>query len=251
MPTVRVIMTKMRWMKKLRETTTGTSAIVPQWLHKIAMKPKLKNMVRMYLNWRRKNPGQGARGVQQVIKMMGLSPRDGNLLIDTLNDMIKKGQMPKHLAIDEQAKYDYGTPESVRLMKKITPGQKIDEEDYDRKRDRQAERGTRRIKFTSPSSKSTMTPAELEKKKENAKKAMDAAMAAVKKQFNKEAKELKVVKTARKLGVGKHDDFYRQHMDPERLKKMDQDKKRPAPMQVKKPVGSFKWFTTRDMKKDG
>ena len=146
-------------------------------------------MVRMYLNWRRKNPGQGARGVQQVIKMMGLSPRDGNLLIDTLNDMVKKGQMPKHLAIDEEAKYDYGTPESVKLMKKITPGQK-------------------------------------------------------------ENKELKVVKTARKLGVGKHDDFYRKHMDPERLKKMDQDKKRPAPMKVKKPVGSFKWFQTRDMKND-
>jgi len=176
-------------MRKLRETTTGTSAIVPQWLHKIAIKPKLKNMVRMYLNWRRKNPGQGAQGVQQVIKMMGLSPRDGNLLIDTLNDMVKKGQMPKHLAIDEEAKYDYGTPESVKFMKKITPGQK-------------------------------------------------------------ENKELKVVKTARKLGVGKHDDYYMSKMDPETRKKYE-PKKRPPPAQVKKPVGSFKWFATRDMKKDG
>lgn len=241
-------------MKKLRETTTGTpSAIVPQWLHKLVMKPKLKNMVRMYLNWRRKNPGQGNAGVQQVVKMMGLSPRDGNLLIDTLNDMVKKGQLPKHLAMESTDQWykdqpEWGTPASTKKAKKMTPGQ-IDEEDYDRQRDKAAERGYR--KQTVRPSQVKRSPAELAKKKENAKKAMDAAMAAVKKSLNKEAKELKVVKTARKLGVGKHNDFYRQHMDPERLKKIDQDKKRPAPMQVKKPVGSFKWFTTRDMKKDG
>ena len=238
----------MRWMKKLRETTTGTSAIVPQWLHKIAMKPKLKNMVRMYLNWRRKNPGQGARGVQQVIKMMGLSPRDGNLLIDTLNDMIKKGQMPKHLAIDEQAKYDYGTPESVRLMKKITPGQKIDEEDYDRKRDRQAERGTRRVNFTPSKSVKPRDP-------ESTRKAYDAAIKNIKKGLNKESvkpttAQIRLGRAAKKAGVGKHDDFYKSQMDPETRKKYE-PKKRPPPAQVKKPVGSFKWFATRDMKKDG
>lgn len=240
-------------MKKLRETTTGSSAIIPQWLHKLAMKPKLKNMVRMYLNWRRKNPGQGNAGVQQVIKMMGLSPRDGNLLIDTLNDMVKKGQLPKHLALESTDQWykdqpEWGTPASTKKAKKMTPGE-IDEEEYDRKRDADAVRGRLRKRIHTPPPVGNRTPAELAKKKENAKKAMDAAMAAVKKSLNKEAKELKVVKTARKLGVGKHDDFYRQHMDPERLKKMDQDKQRPAPMQVKKPVGSFKWFATRDMKK--
>lgn len=238
-------------MKRLRETTTG-DPIVPQWLHKIVMKPKLKNMVRMYLNWRRKNPGQGTAGVQQVIKMMGLSPRDGNLLIDTLNDLVKQGKMPKHLALESTDQWykdqpEWGTPASTKKAKQMTPGQ-IDEEDYDRKRDKAAERGYR--KQTVRPSQVKRTPAELAKKKADAKKAMDAATAAIKKRLNKEAKELKVVKTARKLGVGKHDDFYRQHMNPERLKKMDQDKKRPAPMQVKKPVGSFKWFQTRDMKKD-
>jgi hypothetical protein len=233
-------------MKKLRETATGTSAIVPQWLHKIAMKPKLKNMVRMYLNWRRKNPGQGSQGVQQVIKMMGLSPRDGNLLIDTLNDMVKKGQMPKHLAIDEQAKYDYGTPESVKLMKKITPGE-VNEEDYDRKRDRQAERGTRKVK--------SLPRTSYEKDPDSTRKAYAASMKNIKKVLNKESikpttAQIRLGRAAKKAGVGKNDEFYKSKMDPETRKKYE-PKKRPEPMQVKKPVGSFKWFATRDMKKDG
>lgn len=38
-------------------------------------------------------------------------------------------------AIEEVAKYDYGTPESVEVMKKVTPGQDVkendDESEYD------------------------------------------------------------------------------------------------------------------------
>jgi len=97
--------------------------MMPQWLHKAVMAPKMKKLVRAYLNWRKKNPGQGAKGVQQAIKLMGLDPRDGNQLIDTLNDLVKQGKLPKHLAIAEEAKYDYGTPESVKYMKRVTPGQ--------------------------------------------------------------------------------------------------------------------------------
>ena len=113
----------MKKFKDFTETTTGSSSsMVPQWLHKIAMKPKLKSMVRMYLDWRKKNPGKGRAGVQQVVKMMGLSPRDGNLLMDTLNDMVKKGQMPKHLAVEEY-KYEWGTDASTKHAKKMTPGE--------------------------------------------------------------------------------------------------------------------------------
>lgn len=113
----------MKRFKDFTETTTGSSSsMVPQWLHKIAMKPKLKNMVRMYLDWRKKNPGKGRAGVQQAVKMMGLSPRDGNLLVDTLNDMVKKGQMPKHLAVEEY-KYEWGTDAARKHAKKMTPGQ--------------------------------------------------------------------------------------------------------------------------------
>ena len=108
-------------MKKFRDLRN--ESMVPQWLHKAVMAPKMKKLVRGYLNWRKKNPGQGSKGVYQAIKLMGLAPKDGNQLIDTLNDLVKQGKLPKHLAIAEEAKYDYGTPESVKYMKKVTPGQ--------------------------------------------------------------------------------------------------------------------------------
>lgn len=76
--------------------------LTPPWLHKLIMAPKMKKLVRAYLNWRRNNPGQGSAGVQQAVKMMGLSPRDGNQLIDTLNNMVKQGKLPKHLALPEE-----------------------------------------------------------------------------------------------------------------------------------------------------
>ena len=76
--------------------------LIPQWLRRAIMKPKMKKLVLAYLRWRRDNPGQGRKGVQQVVKLMGLSPQDGNQLVDTLNDMVKKGEMPKHLAIEDQ-----------------------------------------------------------------------------------------------------------------------------------------------------
>jgi len=81
-----------------------SSVMVPQWLHRAVMAPKMKKLVRAYLNWRKKNPGQGSRGVQQVVKLIGLEPRDGNQLIDTLNDLVKQGKLPKHLALPEDFK---------------------------------------------------------------------------------------------------------------------------------------------------
>ena len=161
--------------------------MMPQWLHKLTMAPKMKKLVRAYLNWRKKNPGQGARGVQQVIKMMGLSPRDGNQLIDTLNDMVKSGQMPKHLALESTDKWykdqpEWGTKESDKKARAMTPGQ-IDEEDYDRKRDRDAERGILRKKVMSFSTHSKRSPEDEAKRKANYKKAMAASLANIKKQF--------------------------------------------------------------------
>lgn len=71
-----------------------------QLLRRVILAPKMKKMVRFYLDWRRENPGKGNMGVQKVIQMMGLNPRDGNQLIDTLNDLIKQGKLPKHLALN-------------------------------------------------------------------------------------------------------------------------------------------------------
>ena len=97
---------------------------------------------------------------------------------------------------NEQAKYDYGTPESVKLMKKMTPGEK-----------------TEQLKPTTA--------------------------------------QIRIGRALKKQGVGKNDEFYKSKMSPEKRKEMDDKKKRPAPMKVNKPTGSFKWFQTRDMKKDG
>ena len=91
-------------MISFKQHIEESAVMVPQWLHRMAMAPKMKKLVRAYLNWRKKNPGQGARGVQQAIKLMGLEPRDGNQLIDTLNDLVKQGKLPKHLALPEDFK---------------------------------------------------------------------------------------------------------------------------------------------------
>ena len=84
----------------VRESVELDEDTTMQIIRRLVLAPKMKKMVRFYLDWRRKNPGKGNMGVQKVIQMMGLSPRDGNQLIDTLNDLIKKGELPKHLALN-------------------------------------------------------------------------------------------------------------------------------------------------------
>ena len=69
-------------------------------IRRLVLAPKMKKIVRFYLDWRRKNPGQGTRGIQKVISMAGLNPRDGNQLILTLNKLVDKGDLPKHLRIN-------------------------------------------------------------------------------------------------------------------------------------------------------
>jgi hypothetical protein len=80
--------------KDLEEATTG------QLIRRLQLSPKLAKMVRFYLDWRRKNPGQGRKGVMKVIRMMGLAPQDGNILIGKLNSLVKSGKLPKHLALE-------------------------------------------------------------------------------------------------------------------------------------------------------
>ena len=63
--------------------------------------------------------------------------------------------------------------------------------------------------------------------------------------------QIRMNRAAKKAGVGKNDDFYNKHRDPEKVKAEKEKQKRPAPMQVKKPEGKpFSWFRTRDTKND-
>ena len=309
----------MKSFRQVRETSTASSSIVPQWLHKIAMKPKLKDMVRGYLNWRRKHPGQGRGGVQQAVKMMGLSPRDGNLLIDTLNDMVKQGKLPKHLALeaccsDCETDYSKNYKEFINFAMsdlgiKNKPKINITDKDLEgtfgyfephnnnitvstrgrhqvdvmrtlahelvHHKDRQAGKeldgadgsedennanaygGVLLRKWASKKphlfSESHCTDQWYDSQPEwgtNASTKKSKKMTPGQKEsVMPTTAQIRLGRAAKKAGVGKNDDFYNQHRDPEKVKAEKETQKRPAPMQVKKPVGSFKWFATRDMKK--
>lgn len=70
-----------------------------QWMDKkVYNKKKYEKAVRGYLNWRRKNPKAGSNGAFDYLRKMGVErPR---LVIDFMQDLIKKGKLPKHLSLD-------------------------------------------------------------------------------------------------------------------------------------------------------
>ena len=71
-----------------------------QWMDKkVYNKKRYEKAVRGYLNWRRKNPKAGSTGAFDYLRQMGVErPR---LVIDFMQDMIKKGKLPKHLSLDK------------------------------------------------------------------------------------------------------------------------------------------------------
>ena len=71
-----------------------------QWMDKkVYNKKRYEKAVRGYLNWRRKNPKAGSTGAFDYLRKMGVErPR---LVIDFMQDMIKKGKLPKHLSLDK------------------------------------------------------------------------------------------------------------------------------------------------------
>lgn len=256
----------MKSFKQVRETSTATSTIIPQWLHKMAMKPKLKDMVKGYLRWRRKNPGQGRGGVQKAIQMMGLSPRDGNLLIDTLNDMVKQGKLPKHLALEsccndcEDDQPEWGTDDSTKKAKKMTPGQteSKDPNEYDQEGD-MAKGQLKTMIDAAQELHDTLQddenlPEWVQSKITKATDYIDSVRDYLKSQKNESVMpttaQIRMNRRLKKAGVGKNDDFYNQYRDPAKVKAEKDRQKRPAPMQVKPPEGkTFSWFRTGTVKK--
>ena len=71
-----------------------------QWMDKkVYNKKKYENVLRKYLNWRRKNPKAGSTGAFDFLRGIGVErPR---LVIDFMQDLIKKGKLPKHLGLDK------------------------------------------------------------------------------------------------------------------------------------------------------
>ena len=57
-----------------------------------------KKALRYYLDWRKKNPGQGMQGLVKVAKILRVDPKELNIL---LWNLINKGKLPKHLAVSD------------------------------------------------------------------------------------------------------------------------------------------------------
>ena len=57
-----------------------------------------KKALRYYLDWRKKNPGQGMQGLVKVAKLLRVDPKELNIL---LYNLVNKGKLPKHLAVTD------------------------------------------------------------------------------------------------------------------------------------------------------
>jgi len=57
-----------------------------------------KKALRYYLDWRKKNPGQGQQGLVKVAKLLRVDPKELNIL---LWNLVNKGKLPKHLAVTD------------------------------------------------------------------------------------------------------------------------------------------------------
>ena len=57
-----------------------------------------KKALRYYLDWRKKNPGQGQQGLVKVAKILRVDPKELNIL---LHNLVNKGKLPKHLAVSD------------------------------------------------------------------------------------------------------------------------------------------------------
>ena len=57
-----------------------------------------KKALRYYLDWRKKNPGQGQQGLVKVAKLLRVDPKELNIL---LHNLVNKGKLPKHLAVTD------------------------------------------------------------------------------------------------------------------------------------------------------
>ena len=125
-------------------------------------KKKYEKAVRLFLDMRKKQPGQSNKLLHKVAQMTNLDIRT---IDKTLRDMVKTGVMPKHLLNypslqregaltaerDHKPAPEWGTPASTKKAKKMTPNEATDEVDnakkiIDREQERDKEKFTSMIK---------------------------------------------------------------------------------------------------------
>ena len=123
----------------------------------------------------------------------------------------------------EVAKYDYGTPESVKYMKKVTPGQNENVKSVDRKPE----------KYVGPDGKARIRMVPVDK---DVVKNEQMLPTTAQKRMNRALK---------KHGVGKNDDYYLSKLSPEKRKKYEPQKferKPVAPKISTPPEKRFNWL---------
>jgi len=142
------------WLEdvELEEDTMGD---IRAFFDRHKNKKRYEKAVRLFLDMRKKNPGQSNMMLRKVGQMTGLDIRE----IDrVLRDMVKKGAMPKHLLnypsiqkpVREENQPEWGTPASTKKAKKMTPNEAKSADEVDNARkiiDREMERD--KEKFTS------------------------------------------------------------------------------------------------------
>jgi len=110
-------------------------------------KKKYEKAVRLFLDMRRKQPGQSNKLLHKVAQMTNLDIRT---IDKTLRDMVKMGAMPKHLlnypslqredAAYDTSKHEWGTDAATKHAKKLTPGEVTEDEVDDARAEIERER---------------------------------------------------------------------------------------------------------------
>ena len=146
------------WLEDV-ELIEDTMDDIKRFFTRHTNKKKYEKAVRLFLDLRKKQPGQSNKLLHKVAQMTNLDIRT---IDKTLRDMVKVGAMPKHLlnypslqregALSKERDHkpapEWGTPASTKKAKKMTPNEAADEVDNARKIiDREQERD--KEKFTS------------------------------------------------------------------------------------------------------
>jgi hypothetical protein len=127
----------------------STSDLIKTFFDRNKNKKKYERAVRLFLDMRKKNPGQANRNLHKVAQMTNLDIRT---IDKVLRDMVKSGAMPKHLLNypslqQEENQPEWGTDASVKKAKKMTPNEAKDEVDIARQSiDREQERDNEKFK---------------------------------------------------------------------------------------------------------
>jgi len=119
---------------ELEERLDGrsTTDLIKSFFDRHKNKKKYQQAVRLFLDMRKKNPGQANKMLHKVGQMTGADIRE---LDRVLRDMVAKGAMPKHLLnypslqgvktapFRESTQPEWGTDASTRKAKKMTPNE--------------------------------------------------------------------------------------------------------------------------------